>query len=179
MSSQQQQALLAAEQRFASALASFRTEIDQLYQELLTDIFGTTPAAKLVEEIPGFIIRGTPGSVPPLIALPKIPTLADVLTLLAKSGIKARTFDHHEFAVATQPLDIRGNQTSLARTVDEVMVIPSIDAQVDFDTAIGPTTPAISGGLSYRHPQRTKAINFKATSPVLTGTLSFWSYWWD
>src|SRR5579875_1712648 len=43
-----------------------------------------------------------------------------------------------------------GATTDLGRTVDFVMVSPTIDAQIEFDRDIKATTPVISGGTIFR-----------------------------
>ncbi len=89
-----------------------------------------------------------------------------------------RPFDGHRFFVAPQKITSTGDKIDLGREVDFVMVMPSIDAQIDFDTQITDQTPVVLGGTVYSHPQRTRVIYFKGTSSTLQGTLSVWAYWW-
>jgi len=94
-------------------------------------------------------------------------------------GIKDRPYDGHLFAVASEPLNAQGNTTDIGRPADFIMVLPSIDAQLEFDKSVDSATPVVSGGTLYKHPQRVRKINHKATSTTLVGTVSYWSYWWN
>ncbi len=89
-----------------------------------------------------------------------------------------KPFDDHKFFVATQKITSTGDKVDLGREVDFVMVMPSIDAQIDFDKPITSETPVVLGGTAYSHPQKTRIIYFKGTSSTLQGTLSVWAYWW-
>src|SRR5579875_64902 len=70
-----------------------------------------------------------------------------------------------------QQLNNIGATTDLGRTVDFVMVSPTIDAQIEFDRDIKATTPVISGGTIFRWNLRVRTIHHKAVSTTLTGQL--------
>ncbi len=105
-------------------------------------------------------------------------SLNDLFQLIA-IGVKERSFDGHRFAVATESLNNTGNSTDIGRVVDFVMVVPSIDAQIELDNAIESSTPVVSGGTVFRQPIRCRVINHKAVSTTLEGTISYWAYWFS
>lgn len=106
-------------------------------------------------------------------------TIKEMQQLYPALEVIEKPFDGHHFFVATQKITSLGDRVDLGRDVDFVMVMPSIDAQIDFDTAINNQTPVVLGGTAYSHPEKTRTIYFKGTSTTLTGTLSIWEYWWD
>src|SRR5579883_807261 len=77
----------------------------------------------------------------------------------------------------TEYLNNIGATTDLGRTVDFVMVSPTIDAQIEFDRDIKATTPVISGGTIFRWNLRVRTIHHKAVSTTLTGQLYVWVAW--
>src|SRR5579875_782039 len=93
------------------------------------------------------------------------------------SRVVERPFTDHDFFVASEQLNNIGATTDLGRTVDFVMVSPTIDAQIEFDRDIKATTPVISGGTIFRWNLRVRTIHHKAVSTTLTGQLYVWVAW--
>jgi hypothetical protein len=94
------------------------------------------------------------------------------------AGVIERPFSGHDFFVAAEELNNTGAQTDLGRTVDFVMVSPTIDAQIDFDRDIKATTPVVTGGTIFRWNLRVRTIHHKAVSTTLTGQLYVWVAWY-
>lgn len=92
--------------------------------------------------------------------------------------VKERPFDAHSFFVATQEITYKGNTTPLGQTADYVIVSPSIDAQIEFDTSIQSSTPAVAAGTQFKNPARTMAINHKGVSTSASGQLTVWAWRW-
>src|SRR5579875_2493515 len=63
------------------------------------------------------------------------------LTEYLSAGVVERPFTDHDFFGASEQLNNIGATTDLGRTVDFVMVSPTIDAQIEFDRDIKATTP--------------------------------------
>lgn len=92
--------------------------------------------------------------------------------------VRIQGYAGHNFFVADEPLVAKGNVTELGRIVDFIMVSPSIDAQIEYDAEIKPTTPVTAGGTIERWAIRTATVHFKAVSPTLVGTMSIWVAWY-
>lgn len=168
----QQEELTGAETELLALLNRFRDGLDAL-------IAGISPKAKIKPPAlaPGFRIPGT--AVTELVRPPVGPaTLEDIVKVLFTIGVKERPYDEWRFSTAKQPLTILGGSEDIGHIADISLIIPSIDAQIDFDThQIEPNTPVQSGGTVLRHPARHRRINYKATSTTLQGTVSYFSYW--
>ncbi len=93
-------------------------------------------------------------------------------------SIIQKPFDGHKFFVSYKKITSTGNKIDLDREADFVMVMPSIDAQIDFDNEVSDQTPVVPGGTVFSHPHKTSKIYFKGTSKTSEGTLSVWAYWW-
>ena len=110
--------------------------------------------------------------------------------LLTKSTIQAlqslppslsvieKPFTDHRFFVANQPITSTGDHVDIGRNADVVMVMPTIDAQIEFDRNVESSTPIVLGGTVFTHPQRTRIIYYKAVAQNVTGSLNVWAYWW-
>jgi hypothetical protein len=168
----------------ASRTSADLTRLAQLLRSLFSE---KVPAAQATQALARVRLPTGTSVAPGLLVAPPVvsgafdnPTDAlNYLIGLANIGTKDRPYDGHLFAVAAEALTNKGNSTDIGRPADFVMVLPSIDAQLEFDKSVEASTPVVSGGTLYRHPQRVRKIFHKASSATLAGTVSFWAYWWN
>jgi len=92
---------------------------------------------------------------------------------------KELPWDQHLFTTAPQPVTIKGDKYDLGRVVDFVMVLPTIDAQIEFDQPVEPVTPVITGGTIFQWNLRVRTIYYKAVSETLQGQLYVFAAWWS
>ena len=170
----EQEELSSAETEFLALLNRFRDGLDALIASISPKAKTKTKPLALA---PPFRIPGV--AVTELVRPPVGPaTLEDIVKVLFTIGVKERAYDDWRFSTAKQPLTILGGTEDIGHIADISLILPSIDAQIDFDThQIEPNTPVQSGGTVLRHPARHRRINYKATSTTLQGTVSYLSYW--
>jgi hypothetical protein len=169
-----------AQAELAALLREFSARL-----EALASMLGAAPsAAPPSAQAPAFRVPAGVSALLSRAGLERVPattqeafmSLAQVLAV----GVKERPYDGHSYFIAAEPLNATGNDTDIGRTVDFLMILPSIDAQIDFDDQpIKQSTPTVSGGTILKHPVRSRVIHHKAVSTTLKGTLSVFAYWWN
>jgi len=92
---------------------------------------------------------------------------------------KELPWNGHIFDTAPTPITNKGDKYDFGRVVDYVMVVPTIDAQIEFDKSVNPTTPVISGGTTFPWNLRVKTVYYKGVSTTLTGQLYVFAAWWE
>ena len=131
-------------------------------------------------QVPGLRVPagiGAPVAVPPLIKPSASASISEALSSLFEQGVRLRPFTGHRYFIASEAVNQTANTTQIGRTVDEVLVSPTIDAQIEFDTEIANSTPTVYGGTVIRHPARTTYVQHRAISSTLSGQLLVWAYW--
>jgi len=88
-------------------------------------------------------------------------------------------FTGHAFTIAQNPISPTGNSFDLGRTVDYIMVMPTVDAYIDFDVGVSPeTTPPIFAGTLFSWNMRVQKIYYQSVNQSSTGKLYIWAAWW-
>jgi hypothetical protein len=90
--------------------------------------------------------------------------------------VKTKPYDEHFFTVVPKPLNYTGDYFDLGKEYDLVIVIPSIDAQIEFDKPIESSTPVVAGGTALNAELKVRRIYFKAVSTTVEGTISIWAF---
>src|SRR5579875_1625923 len=164
------------QQELAKLLDDFIAGLQQLRQRL------APPSPSAAEQKRYRILPEQAAISPQIVPAPSILTPEQFnrfLTEYLSAAVVERPFTDHDFFVASEQLNNIGATTDLGRTVDFVMVSPTIDAQIEFDRDIKATTPVISGGTIFRWNLRVRTIHHKAVSTTLTGQLYVWVAWFE
>jgi len=164
-------------------------ELEQLLDEFIAGLnrlrqrlIAKAPSAPALPSAPRFRILPEQASISSqIIALPPLISPEQFNRFIGEylsAGVIERPFSGHNFFVAAEELNNTGARTDLGRVVDFVMVMPTIDAQIDFDNDIKASTPVVSGGTIFRWNLRVRTIYHKAVSTTLTGQLYVWVAWY-
>jgi hypothetical protein len=85
----------------------------------------------------------------------------------------------HMFTIAPNPITPTGNSFDLGRIVDYIMVMPTVDAYIDFDVGVSPeTTPPVFAGVLFAWNMRAQKIYYQGVNQSTTGKLYVWAAWW-
>ncbi|MEM1944134.1 MAG: hypothetical protein QXE50_05955 [Nitrososphaerota archaeon] len=155
-----------------SQLHPLVTRLRKTLGELLAIEEAPTPVAEAprVEERPRIDIPPAiaPLPTPPAPAAPAAPRIQLV------EPIRYRV---HKFTVAANPITFEGSNFDLGDTYDTVIVIPTVDTQIEIDKPVEPTTPAIFANTSFNLDNvAVRTIYYKGVSTVLTGRLIVWAF---
>jgi hypothetical protein len=105
-------------------------------------------------------------------------TIAEGLSTVAE-GLRTKPYNRHIFTVAPEPITFTGAVYDLGFEVDKVIVIPTINAKIEFNQPVTDKTPALPAGsvMSAKHTRR--EIHYKSENEGETGILKVWAFWWD
>jgi hypothetical protein len=139
----------------------------------------TTPVARVREAVSALRVI-TPGSYAPgeTIAEMVERERAVRVSQVAVQQFMEKPWTGHKFVVAPQDITSDGATFSLGRTVDYVMVMPTVDAYIEFDTGVSDSTPPVPGGTLFAWNMQVSTISYKALSDTLKGKLYIWAAWW-
>ena len=88
-------------------------------------------------------------------------------------------FTGHLFTTATDPITPTGASYDLRHPVDFVMVMPTVDAYIDFDISVNPqVTPPVFAGTLFAWNMRVQRIYYQSVNVSTTGKLYVWAAWW-
>jgi hypothetical protein len=125
---------------------------------LVTEEFAPTPAPR------------------PGVTLSERELLFMLLTEIAR-GIRLRGYRTHKFTVAPSPITFEGSQYDLGEEYDTVLIVPTIDAQIEIDKPVEVSTPIIKANTCLNLDSvKVKVIYYKGVTPGLTGDLSVWAF---
>jgi len=108
-------------------------------------------------------------------------TLDDVYAVLVEikeeleSGLRRRPFRDHRFVRAPNPITYEGNSFDLGDTYHTAMIVPTVDAQIEINRKVEPTTPEVKAFSALNISDTAiRTIHYKSTSPELRGELLLW-----
>ncbi|MEM2941433.1 MAG: hypothetical protein QW304_07795 [Thermoproteota archaeon] len=111
-----------------------------------------------------------PPTPPPTTALEKL------LNQLISEGVKTRPYDDHVFTVTEKPITFDGDKLDLGDVYDAVVLMPSVDCQIELDREIQTNTPTVFAFTAFNVEHKVRTIHFKGTSTTVIGTLSIWAF---
>jgi hypothetical protein len=119
----------------------------------------------------------TPTAAPRPPELPPERTLLFMLLTEITRGIRLRGFRTHKFTVAPSPITFEGSLYDLGEEYDTVLIVPTIDAQIEIDKPVEVSTPVIKANTSLNLDNvKVKVIYYKGVTPGLTGDLNVWAF---
>jgi len=93
------------------------------------------------------------------------------------TGVRPARYTDHRFVVAPEPITYEGNVHDLGMEYDTVLLVPTIDAQIEVDRNVEPTTPVIRAFTSLNlDGVRVRRIYYKGVTPGLTGQMNIWAF---
>jgi len=99
--------------------------------------------------------------------------------VLVARYVKELPWNGHLFDTAPGAITNKGDKYDFGREVDYVMVVPTIDTQIEFDRPVNPTTPVVSGGTAFDWNLRVREVYYKGVSATLEGQLYVFAAWWE
>jgi hypothetical protein len=134
-------------------------------------------------------VEVTPPTVPPpgledLIkelreAIEKLNKTITLFSSIIAEGLKTKPYNRHIFTIATEPITSTGASYDLGFEVDEVVVIPNINAKIEFNQPVTDQTPVTLAGTSTTAKYKVKEIFYKSEKEGETGKLAVWAFWWE
>ncbi|MEM4154977.1 MAG: hypothetical protein QXW52_09200 [Candidatus Caldarchaeum sp.] len=83
----------------------------------------------------------------------------------------------HKFAIAPNPITFAGSNFDLGETYDTVIIVPTIDTQIEIDKPVESTTPVIFALTSFNLDNvAVRTIYYKGVSTTLTGRLVVFAF---
>jgi hypothetical protein len=130
------------------------------------------PARIIVAEAPAAEVPRLTPTVDPVRAL--LEQLIRVFT----TGIRLARYREHKFVVAPELITYEGNVHDLGDEYDTVILVPTIDAQIEIDRAVDvASTPVIKAFTSLNLDSvKVRRIYYKGVTPGLTGTMNIWAF---
>jgi len=102
--------------------------------------------------------------------------LESILRVLT-TGVRFARYTEHKFTVAPEPITYEGNVHDLGIEYDTVLLVPTIDAQIEVDRNVEPTTPVIKAFTSLNlDGMRVRRIYYKGVTQGLTGQMNIWAF---
>jgi hypothetical protein len=176
-----------------------RQRLERLYSELVEAEKLLHPAITKLRTILGeFLGVEVPAAAPPPAPPPERPSLAipelarppptvarkktaeelleEILAVL-REGVKPARYTVHKFIVAPQPITYEGNAHDLGEDYDAVILVPTIDAQIEVDRNVDVSTPVVKAWTSLNlDNMKVRRIFYKGVTPNLQGSMNIWAF---
>jgi hypothetical protein len=94
-------------------------------------------------------------------------------------GLRTKPYNRHIFTVAPEPITFTGAVYDLGFEVDKVIVIPTINAKIEFNQPVTDKTPALPAGSVMSAKHKVREIHYKSENEGETGILKVWAFWWE
>ena len=85
-------------------------------------------------------------------------------------------YKEHWFTTAERPITDTEQVFDLEGVWKSVIVLPEVDAHIEFDKPIDDRTPYIPGGATFNAIMEVKEIHYKNRIPGTTGNLYVWVF---
>jgi hypothetical protein len=112
-------------------------------------------------------------------AVEKLNKTITLFSSIIAEGLKTKPYNRHIFTIAPEPITSTGASYDLGLEVDEVVVIPNINAKIEFNQPVTDQTPVTLAGTSITAKYKVKEIFYKSEKEGETGKLAVWAFWWE
>ena len=142
-----------------------RAEINSI--DYLESLLGIKPAKATPPPTapPTVPVTPTPTAAPPPV-IP--PSLFELLNRLLTEGIKLKPYTRYRPIALTGPQGITkvGNKYDLQIPTDYILVVPSVETRITFDTPVTDSVPPTPAGGAVQGTIKARVVYYKATAAV-------------
>ena len=112
---------------------------------------------------------------------PRQPTVQDLINLLLTTmltkGIRIAPYSVHRFVEAPEPITFEGSSHDLGESYNALILVPTIDTQIEIDKPVETTTPVIKAQTAFNLDNIVvRKIFYKGVTPGLTGNMNIWAF---
>jgi hypothetical protein len=115
----------------------------------------------------------TPRVEAPKVAVEVAPRIAEIPRV---TMVKQVPFTEHLFTRVEQKIDDKERVFDLGGVYEAIIVVPEIDAYIEFDKPITDRTPPVAGGTALNAEIYVREVHYKSAIPGMTGELSVWAF---